>query len=76
MSDVTDRKRHSHLHLKGLGIDTYREHVIYMSRDCHVCRSIGSEVGACAVVSLAGKSIVVHRLCKLGPHCCRRRKLS
>jgi thymidine phosphorylase len=58
MSDVADRKRHSHLHLKGLGIDTYREHVIYMSRDCHVCRSEGLGVRARVTVSLAGKSIV------------------
>jgi thymidine phosphorylase len=58
MSNVAGEKRHSHLRLKGLGIDTYREHVIYMSRDCHVCRSEGLGVRARVMVSLAGKSIV------------------
>lgn len=55
MSDVTDRRRHSQLRLKRLGIDTYREHVIYMSR---VCRSEGFEVRSRVAVSLAGKSIL------------------
>ena len=31
------------LHLKWLGIDTYQEAVIYMRRDCEVCRSEGFE---------------------------------
>lgn len=29
------------LRLRRLGIDTYTDHVIYMRRDCHVCRSEG-----------------------------------
>jgi hypothetical protein len=30
------------LRLRPLGIDTHREHVVYMHRDCAVCRSEGS----------------------------------
>ena len=29
------------LRLRPLGIDTHREFVIYMRRDCHVCRAEG-----------------------------------
>jgi thymidine phosphorylase len=29
------------LKLKRLGIDTYQEAVVYMNRDCHVCRAEG-----------------------------------
>ena len=31
------------LRLRRLGIDTYREAIIYMREDCHVCRSVGFE---------------------------------
>lgn len=58
MTASVSQNRHSHLRLKRLGIDTYREHVIYMSRDCHVCRSEGFEVRARVAVSLDGKSII------------------
>lgn len=58
MTAIANHKRHSHLRLKRLGIDTYREHVIYMSRDCHVCRSEGFEVRARVAVSLGEKSII------------------
>ena len=34
------------LRLKQLGIDTYKEAVIFMHKDCHVCRSEGFEVHA------------------------------
>ena len=49
---------HSHLQLKRLGIDTYREFVIYMNRDCDVCRSEGFEVRFRIAVGLNGRSIV------------------
>ena len=49
---------HSHLQLKRLGIDTYREFVIYMNRDCDVCRSEGFEVRSRIAVGLNGRSIV------------------
>lgn len=35
---------HEHLHklkVKNIGIDTYRENIIYMRSDCHICRSEG-----------------------------------
>ena len=34
------------LRLRELGIDTRQEHVIYMRRDCHVCRAEGFEAQA------------------------------
>jgi len=49
---------HSHLRLKRLGIDTYREFVIYMNRDCEVCRAEGFEVRSRIAVESSGKSIV------------------
>lgn len=53
-----DARSHSHLRLRRLGIDTYREHVIYMSRDCVVCRSQGFEVRSRVAVKLGGRSII------------------
>lgn len=46
------------LHLKYLGIDTYKEAVIYMREDCNVCRSEGFEVHARVHVSLNGHQIL------------------
>lgn len=46
------------LHLKRLQIDTYREFVVYMNRDCEVCRSEGFEVRSRITVHLNGRSIV------------------
>lgn len=46
------------LYLKQLGIDTYKEAVIFMRKDCHVCRSEGFEVHARVKVSLNNKSIL------------------
>ena len=46
------------LHLTRLGIDTYREFVIYMNRDCDVCRSEGFEVRSRIAVRLNGRTIV------------------
>ena len=55
--------RHAHqepnvLHLKRLGIDTYREPVIYMTADCPVCRSEGWTAEARIQVSYNGRSII------------------
>lgn len=47
-----------HLHFKRLGIDTYREFVVYMHRDCEVCRSEGFAVRSRVTVHLNGRSIV------------------
>lgn len=46
------------LHLKNLGIDTYKEAVIYMRSDCEVCLSEGFEVHARVRVTLGDKSIL------------------
>ena len=46
------------LHLKKLGIDTYKEAVIFMRKDCHVCRSEGFDVPARIRVSLNDKNIL------------------
>lgn len=48
----------AHLHLKRLGIDTYREHVIYMRADCHVCLSEGFAARSRVRVSINGKSLL------------------
>lgn len=57
MHDSSDQKSHSYLRLTRLGIDTYREFVIYMNRDCHVCRAEGFEVRSRVAVRLNGKTI-------------------
>ena len=46
------------LRLRRLGIDTYQEPVLYMRRDCHVCRSEGFEAQSRVELSLAGRTIV------------------
>ncbi len=46
------------LTLVRLGIDTYREFVIYMNRDCLICRSEGFVVRSRISVRLGGRSIV------------------
>lgn len=48
----------SKLKLKNLGINTYREAIIYMRQDCHVCRSEGFEAPARIQVSLNNRSIL------------------
>jgi thymidine phosphorylase len=55
--------RHAHqdpniLRLKRLGIDTYREPVIYMTADCPVCRSEGWTAEARIQMSYNGRSII------------------
>ena len=46
------------LRLHRIGIDTYQEAVIYMRRDCHVCRSEGFEAQARLRVEHDGHSII------------------
>lgn len=48
----------SRLRLTRIGIDTYRESVVYMHRDCSVCRSEGFESLSRVVVASRGRSIV------------------
>jgi thymidine phosphorylase len=46
------------LKLRDLGIDSYREAVIFMRADCHICRSIGFSVQSRVKVSLDGRTLV------------------
>ena len=46
------------LHLRRLGIDTYKESVIYMREDCPICLAEGFEVQARVRVSLGERSII------------------
>lgn len=50
--------RNNTLHLKQLGIDTYKEAVIFMRKDCPVCRSEGFEVHARIRVTLNDRHIL------------------
>lgn len=52
------QKESQALRLKQLGIDTYKEAVIYMRKDCHICRSEGFEAQARIQVSLGNRSIL------------------
>ena len=49
---------HSHLRLKQLGIDTYQESVIYMNRDCHVCRAEGFNALSRVQVTLGARHLI------------------
>ena len=46
------------LRLKRLGIDTYKQPVIYMHRQCYICRSEGFAAQARVKVELNGRDIV------------------
>lgn len=46
------------LTVKSLGIDTYREHIIYMRSDCHICLSEGFSALTRVVVSLKESQII------------------
>ncbi len=46
------------LHLKYLGIDTYKEAIIYMRQDCHICRAEGFEAQARIQVTFGKQSII------------------
>ena len=46
------------LRLRPLGIDTQQEHVIYMRRDCHVCRAEGFESQTRVEVGLRERLII------------------
>ncbi|HWI81148.1 thymidine phosphorylase family protein [Ramlibacter sp.] len=48
----------SRIRLRRLGIDTYQEPVLYMHRDCHVCRSEGFEAQSRIEVALRERTIV------------------
>lgn len=44
--------------LKSIGIDTYRENIIYMRHDCHVCMSEGFTALTRVIVSCNGRDII------------------
>ncbi|MHB8493190.1 MAG: thymidine phosphorylase family protein [Casimicrobiaceae bacterium] len=46
------------LTLRHLGIHTYREKVLFMRSDCHICRSVGFTVQSRVRVALGGRSLV------------------
>jgi thymidine phosphorylase len=46
------------MRLKRLGIDTYKEAVIYLNKDCDICRSEGFTAQARIEVTLGSKSII------------------
>lgn len=52
---------HAHRHtltLRPIGIDTYRENIIYMRADCHICRSEGFTALTRLVVKNGDRSII------------------
>ena len=51
-------KSHCRLTLKYLGINTYKEPIIYMREDCHICASEGFEAQARVRVTLNDCSII------------------
>ena len=48
----------SALKLRRLGIDTYQEAVVYMNRDCHVCRAEGFAAQSSVRVALGDRHII------------------
>ncbi len=51
-------KESNTLHLKRLGIDTHQEAIVYMRRDCHVCRAEGFSAHARVHVVIGATAIV------------------
>lgn len=58
MSDHVHQMSTQTLRLKRMGIDTYQEAVIYMRRDCHVCRAEGFEAQSRVQVTHNGHAII------------------
>lgn len=57
--DHMDRNRQKHsMRIRRLGIDTYREPVIYMHQDCHICRSEGFEARSRIQVRVDDQTII------------------
>lgn len=46
------------LKLVYLGIDTQKEHVVFMRKDCHICKSEGFEAHNRVLVTVKGNSII------------------
>ncbi|KTD72796.1 thymidine phosphorylase family protein [Legionella tucsonensis] len=58
MNAFNNEAVYNSLSLKWLGIDTYKESVIYMQRDCLVCQTEGFEMHTRIRVTLGDKSIL------------------
>ena len=55
---MTNNHQFNELQVRDIGIDTYRENVIFMREDCQVCRSEGFTALTRVVVSNGQKNIV------------------
>ena len=49
---------HNTLRLRRLGIDTYQESVVFMNRDCHVCRAEGFGAQSTVQISLGERHLI------------------
>lgn len=59
MKDVAGRPSlNSGLWVKRVGIDTYREPVVYMHSGCHICRAEGFQAQARVKLSLKSKTVI------------------
>lgn len=56
--EVHSKSSHSALKLRRLGIDTYQEAVVYMNRECHVCRSEGFNAQSRVQVTFDGRHVI------------------
>ncbi len=56
--EVMMKKNSSTLKLKWLGINTYKENVIYMHKDCHICRSEGFEAQTRIQIAYKDRTII------------------
>lgn len=56
--DLQAGSTHRTLTLRRLGIDTYQEAVVYMNRDCHVCRSEGFNAQSRVQVTLGEHHLI------------------
>jgi thymidine phosphorylase len=53
-----DRAQRNALTLRRLGIDSYREPVIFMRADCHICRAVGLTVQSRVQIALGERTLV------------------
>ena len=58
MSEPENKGNSYTLQVRRLGIDTYREPIIYMHEDCHICRSEGFEARSRIRVEVNDRSII------------------
>lgn len=58
MNSEKEKAPGNELVLRSMGIDTYRENIIYMRADCHICRSEGFSALTRLVVGHGAQSII------------------